>query len=704
EAKLKMLNLAQTGVYLALLVALVAGCGNLRVNTKSGPVVGVKQETFPNKVPFISYKGIPFAEPPIKELRFKVPKAVKAWTDPLITTDKFQPSCLWTGTNKPSQFQSNQSENCLYLNIYTPVMNKIKTNANMSVLINIHGGGFAEGDVLQFILFSLVLCESLSTQITLLICLHKCSLLNEVSRHEITKEIKPQDFNVDEFINVYNWLFGGNSDRHTKQLAMEMLTVWKIRRLNLTPASVLSTMEILSVQLRDDPSLNAGSTIRELQTMYSNSFTRFLNYMSSIMQGRNMKSMYNTAKELGIESFLVDLRHLCAHGQVVPSIDVFRRSATYCMKWLHDFYWEHGLNNFHDVFAQDVRVKASIDFENQLKSLIKVYDVTCEAMHRKYKIVGDVDGNLDNASYQLLEDYSSKFKRNKLSLILANITNEMTELTNGESRIRGYAQVYSDILCNCKYFFETASKFVNTNDGSGKSSKAVTDFIGLHQNLFRSMAICSIIDTFFKSLIDICENDHESDIRRSGASFWINKIVDGFTLLRDVKKLLKNKKEKDSSNNIDLSLINTNGMSDDLRKIYKKLGVNCDGVLIFGDTTQRPWGVEFENDFITERILKANKYTKEIIEKIRILSKREMVDNQQTLMEWISIYTDEYVKDSDYNSDHCKATEEKSLSFEDDFHINNLIPVGEVKRYGIWCEVDVDVDWTTCPIGQVPWE
>lgn len=65
-----------------------------------------------------------------------------------------------------------------------------------------------------------------------------------------------------------------------------------------------------------------------------------------------------------------------------------------------------------------------------------------------------------------------------------------------------------------------------------------------------------------------------------------------------------------------------------------------------------------------------------------------MVDNQQTLMEWISIYTDEYVTDMDFKSDHCKSTDLKALSFDDEFHVNNLIPEGEVKRYGIWCEVD----------------
>lgn len=264
--------------------------------------------------------------------------------------------------------------------------------------------------------------------------------------------------------------------------------------------------------------------------------------MSSIMQGRNFKTMYNTAEELGIDSFLVDLRHLCSHGQVAISIDVFRRTAGYCMKWLQNFYWDHGLKNFNDVFAEDVRVKATMDFENEMKSLVKVYDVTCEAMYRKYKLVGDVDGNLDDSSFKLLEDYSSKFKRNKLSLILANVTNEMTELTQRESKIRFHAQVYSDILCDCKYFFETASQFYNFSDD--KVPKTVSDFVGLHQNLFRSLAVCGIIDTFFKALIDICENDRQSDVRRSGASFWTNKIVDGFTLLRDVKRVLKNRKDK----------------------------------------------------------------------------------------------------------------------------------------------------------------
>lgn len=153
-------------------------------------------------------------------------------------------------------------------------------------------------------------------------------------------------------------------------------------------------------------------------------------------------------------------------------------------------------------------------------------------------------------------------------------------------------------------------------------------------------------------------------------------------------------------------------MSDDIRKIYKNLGVKCDGVLVFGDTVQRPWGLGFGDDFINERIYRANKYTRDMIEKyvtfccsmycpmannkwnlifsrVIVLSKHEMVDDQQTLMEWISIYVDEYVTDMDSTSDNTsKITDIKAQSLGDELHENALFPIGDIKQYGIWSEVD----------------
>lgn len=62
-----------------------------------------------------------------------------------------------------------------------------------------------------------------------------------------------------------------------------------------------------------------------------------------------------------------------------------------------------------------------------------------------------------------------------------------------------------------------------------------------------------------------------------------------------------------------MSPINTDIMTDDLKKIYKELGVNYRDTLIFGDTVRRPWSLQFDCDFVMERSININKYTIDIV-------------------------------------------------------------------------------------------
>lgn len=65
-----MLRFYQLFVWQLLIV--IVNCDNLLVNTKSGPVRGVEEKTFLHKKKYLSYKGIPYAKPPVGELRFRV--------------------------------------------------------------------------------------------------------------------------------------------------------------------------------------------------------------------------------------------------------------------------------------------------------------------------------------------------------------------------------------------------------------------------------------------------------------------------------------------------------------------------------------------------------------------------------------------------------------------------------------------------------
>ncbi|CAI5443238.1 unnamed protein product [Caenorhabditis angaria] len=99
---------------------------HLTNKTESSPLFG--EETFAaNGKPISRYLGIPFAEPPIGNLRFKAPEKKKK--------HDFHGSTMWNA-NTP------MSEDCLYLNIWTP---KNQKKELLPVMVWIYGGGFYSG-------------------------------------------------------------------------------------------------------------------------------------------------------------------------------------------------------------------------------------------------------------------------------------------------------------------------------------------------------------------------------------------------------------------------------------------------------------------------------------------------------------------------------------------------------------------------------
>ncbi|WP_322904663.1 carboxylesterase/lipase family protein [Paenibacillus campi] len=111
---------------------------NTLIRTQYGEVQGVRQDGA------VIWRGIPFAEPPVGDLRFQPPRPPQPWQEPRDAT-QFGPVCEQPDSELEQSFPAHvrpvKSEDCLYLNIWA----SDRSTPNRPVMVWIHGGAFVTG-------------------------------------------------------------------------------------------------------------------------------------------------------------------------------------------------------------------------------------------------------------------------------------------------------------------------------------------------------------------------------------------------------------------------------------------------------------------------------------------------------------------------------------------------------------------------------
>src|SRR5579871_1444414 len=131
------------GAIAALCIVPLSASLTQPVKVTGGMVSGV-----PGKDATITvFKGLPYAAPPVGDLRWHAPKAVVSWQG-VKKADQFGNSCiqLIVKERKPWTYEfmahNEISEDCLYLNVWTAAKT---TSEKRPVYIFLHGGGNVEG-------------------------------------------------------------------------------------------------------------------------------------------------------------------------------------------------------------------------------------------------------------------------------------------------------------------------------------------------------------------------------------------------------------------------------------------------------------------------------------------------------------------------------------------------------------------------------
>jgi para-nitrobenzyl esterase len=126
-------------VFVAVLALASSACAQIPgpVRTQAGMVQGTVDDGI------TIYKGIPFAAPPVGDLRWRAPQPPAPWTG-VRSADKFALGCMQIPLVLPALGIESfpVSEDCLYLNVWTPAKSP---KDRLAVMVWIYGGGFTTG-------------------------------------------------------------------------------------------------------------------------------------------------------------------------------------------------------------------------------------------------------------------------------------------------------------------------------------------------------------------------------------------------------------------------------------------------------------------------------------------------------------------------------------------------------------------------------
>ncbi|KAI2474218.1 esterase B1-like isoform X2 [Diabrotica virgifera virgifera] len=142
------------------------------ITVTEGQLRGYRRKNLDGKE-FYAFLGVPYAKPPVGELRYQAPEPAEKWNGVRDATEDGKPSYQWDGQNN----KLIGSEDCLHLGIHTKTLPS-EDSCLKPVMVWIHGGGFAFGSNSsteygpEYLMLEDIVLVSVNYRLGFLGCLH----------------------------------------------------------------------------------------------------------------------------------------------------------------------------------------------------------------------------------------------------------------------------------------------------------------------------------------------------------------------------------------------------------------------------------------------------------------------------------------------------------------------------------------------------
>ncbi|MPC31341.1 Carboxylesterase 1E [Portunus trituberculatus] len=207
--------------FVSIVIVVLENSDNVLEHEKDGPLVhtakgtlrGIEERSLAGHS-FFSFYAIPYAKPPLGKLRFQEPVEEEAWTG--VRNAFSQPEqCIQIPFKNHllgdvSEEHVVGSEDCLYLNVFTP---KLGIEEKLPVMVYLHGGGYVAGNAYQYQPYVL-----LNHQVVLVVPQFRLGLLGFLSTED---DIISGNYMLKDQVAALRWvhrnihIFGGDPQRLT---------------------------------------------------------------------------------------------------------------------------------------------------------------------------------------------------------------------------------------------------------------------------------------------------------------------------------------------------------------------------------------------------------------------------------------------------------------------------------------------------------